>query len=88
MCGAVGYAQSLSQVQLFATPWAVTHQASLSMEFPRQEYWSRLPFPTPGNIPDPGIGPVSLASPALADRFFMTVPPEKPPPPFLKISLL
>ena len=45
-------------------------QALLSMEFSRQEYWSRLPFPPPGNLPDPGIKPTSLASPALAGRFF------------------
>ena len=50
-------------------------QAPLSMGFPRQEYWSGLPFP-PGGIPDPGIGPVS---PALADGFFTTAPPGKPP---------
>ena len=44
-----------------ATPWTVTHQASLSMGFPRQEYWSGLPFPSPGDLPDPGIKPVSAA---------------------------
>ena len=47
------------------------------MGFSRQEYWSGLPFPTPGDFPDPGIEPMSLASPALAGRFFTTVPPEK-----------
>jgi len=47
------------------TPWTVAHQALLSMEFPRQEYWSELPFPSPGHLPDPGI---KLASPALAGR--------------------
>ena len=47
----------------FATPWTVTHQASLSTGFPRQEYWSGLPFPPPGDPPDPGI---ELQSPALA----------------------
>ena len=46
------------------------HQAPLDMEFSRQEYWSRLPFPTPGDLPDPGIEPASLASPALAGEFF------------------
>ena len=45
------------------------------MGFPRQEYWSRLPFPSPGDLPDPGIEPVS---PALAGRFFTTEPPDKP----------
>ena len=68
----------LSRVQLFAAPWTVASQASLCMEFSRQEYWSGLPFRTPRNIPDPGIQPVTLASPALSGRFFTTVPPEKP----------
>ena len=49
------------------------------MEFSRQEYWSGLPFPTPGDLPYPGIEPVSLASPALAGMFFTTAPPGKPP---------
>ena len=49
------YAQSLSHVQLFGTPWAVTHQAPLSMEFFRQEYWIKLSFPIPGDLPNPGI---------------------------------
>ena len=53
----------LSNVRLFATPWTVAHQALLSMRFPRQEYWSRLPFSPPGHLPDLGIEP---ASPALA----------------------
>ena len=48
------------------------------MEFSRQEYWSRLPFPTPGDLPDPGIEPASPVSPALAGRFFTTAPPGKP----------
>ena len=58
-------AQSLSHVRLFATPWTVTHQASLSIGFSRQEYWSGLPFPPPGDLPDPRIAPTSLASLAL-----------------------
>ena len=45
------------------------------MEVPRQENWSGLPFPTPGDLPDPGVKPMSLVSPALAGRFFTTVPP-------------
>ena len=57
---------------LTATPWTVARQAPLSMEFSRQEYWSRLPFPTSGDLPDPGIELVSLASPALAVRYFTT----------------
>ena len=60
----------LSHVQLFATPCTVAHQAPLSMEFSRQEYWSGLPFPTPRDLPDPGIKPLSPAFPALAGRFF------------------
>ena len=55
----------LSRVQVFATPQTVAHQAPLSMGFPRQEYWSVLPFPPPGDLPDPGIEPSSLVSPAL-----------------------
>ena len=51
----------LSRVQLFATPWAVAYQAPLSMGFSRQEYWSGLPFPSPGDLPDPGIEPRSPA---------------------------
>ena len=62
----------LSRVQLFATPWTVTHQAPLSMEFSRKENWSGLPFPSPGDLPNPGIKSVSLMSPALADKFFTT----------------
>ena len=50
--------------QLFATPWTVTCQAPLSMEFFRQEYWSELPFPTPGDLSDPGMETASLVSPA------------------------
>ena len=51
--------KSLSHVQLFATPWTVAYQASPSMGFSRQEYWSGLPFPSPGDLPDPGIEPRS-----------------------------
>ena len=53
--------KSLSHVWLFETPWTVPHQAHLSMGFSRQEYWSELPFPSPGDLPDPGIEPGSLA---------------------------
>ena len=52
----------------------IDYQAPLSMKFTRQEYWSRLPFPTPGDLPDPGIEPMSPASPALAGGFFTTTP--------------
>ena len=64
----VGY--SLSHVQLVATPGTVAHQAPLSMGFSRQEYQSGLPCPLPGDLPDPGIKPTSLMSPALAGGFF------------------
>ena len=68
-------AQLFSGVRLFATPWTVTHQAPPSLEFSRQEYWSGLPFPTPGDLPDLGIEPTSLVSPTLASGFFTTGPP-------------
>ena len=61
-----------SFVQLFATPWTVARQAPQSPGFSRQEYWSGLPFPPPGDLPDAGIKPGSLMSPALAGRFFTT----------------
>ena len=54
------------------TPWTVARQASLSMGFSRQEYWSGLPFPSAGNLSDPGIKPTSLMCPALAGGFFIT----------------
>ena len=57
-----------------AIPWIAAHQAPLSMGQARQEYWSWLPFPSPGDLPSPGIKPMS---PALADRFFTPEPPEK-----------
>ena len=66
---------SLSRVRLFATPWTIARQAPLSMGFPREEYWSELPFPSPGDLPDPEIKP---SSPALAGGFFTTEPPGKP----------
>ena len=55
-----------------ATAWTVACQAPLSMDFSRQEYWSGLPFPSPGNLSEPGIEPASLKSPALAGEFFTT----------------
>ena len=66
----------LSRVQLFATPWTVAHQAPLSMEFSRQEYGSGLPFPSPGDLPDPGI---KSGSPALQADVLPSEPPGKPP---------
>ena len=68
--------KSLSRVQLFATPWTVVYQASLSMGFSRQEYWSGLPCPSPGDLPDPGIKPRSLALQADA---LPSEPPGKSP---------
>ena len=65
-------AYSVSHVQLLVTPWTVTHQASLCMEFSRQEYWSGLPFPPPGTLPEPEIELMSIASPALAGGLFTT----------------
>ena len=59
--GVAAAAQLLSHIQLFATPWTVAHQAPLSLGFSRQEYWSGSPFPSPGDLPDPGIKPGSLA---------------------------
>ena len=65
----------LRRAQLFVPPWTADHQAPPSMRFSRQEYCSGLPFPTPGDLPNSGIKPTSLASPALAGRFFTTEPP-------------
>ena len=62
----------LSHVRLFVAPWTVARQAPLSMKFSRQGYWNGQPFPTLGNLPNPRIKLVSLASPALAGRFFTT----------------
>ena len=64
----------LSHVQLFEAPWTVAHQAPLSMEFSRQEYWSGYPFPSPGDLPNPGIEP---RSPALQVDSLPSEPPGK-----------
>ena len=64
--------KSLSHVRLFAAPWTVAYQPPPSMGFSRQEYWSGLPFASPRDLPDAGIKPMSLASPALAGGFFTT----------------
>jgi len=63
---------------IFATPWTVAHQAPLSMEFSRQESWSGLSVPIPGDLSNPETEPASLVSPTLAGRFFTTVVPGKP----------
>ena len=67
-------ARLLGRILRFVALWTVAHtvQAPLSMGFSRQEYWSGLPGPPPGDLSDPGIEPVSLTSPALAGRFFTT----------------
>ena len=68
--------KSLSRVWLFAAPWTISYQAPLSMGFSRQEYQSRLPFPSPGNLPNPGIKP---GSPTLQADALLSEPPGKPP---------
>ena len=65
--------RSLSRDWLFETQWTVAHQAPLSMGFPRQEYWSGLPFPAPGGLPNPGLNPHLIMFPILVGRFF-TIP--------------
>ena len=67
----------LSQVQLFVTLWTVAHQAPLSKGFLKQEYWSGMPFPSSGDLPNPG-SKHTLTSPELAVGLFTTVPPGKP----------
>ena len=67
--------KSLSRVRLFETPWTVAYQAPPSMGFYRQEYWSGLPFPSPGDLPDPGIKP---RSPAFQADSLTSEPPGKP----------
>ena len=66
--------KSLSRVRLFATPWTVAYQAPPSMGFSRQEYWSGLPLPSPGELPDPGIEP---RSPAFQADVLTSEPPGK-----------
>ena len=65
----------LSRVRLFTTPWTIAHQAPLSIEFSRQEYWSGLPFPSPGDLPNPGTEP---RSPTLQVDSLPSEPPGKP----------
>ena len=67
--------KSFSSVRLFVTPWTVVYQAPPSTRFSRQEYWSGLPFPSPGHLPNPGIKP---GSPALQADALMSEPPGKP----------
>ena len=63
------HVQLFSHIWLFTTLWTIGHQAPLSIGVPRQEYWSGLPFPSPGDLPNPGIKPISPVSPDLAGRF-------------------
>ena len=67
-------AKLLSRVGLFATPWTVAYNTPPSMEFSRQEYWNGLPFPSPGDLPNPGIEP---GSPALQAEALQSEPPRK-----------
>ena len=66
------------RVQFFVTPRTAAHQAPLSVEFSRQEYWSGLPCTPPGDLLDPGTEPISPVSPALAEGFFITQPSGNP----------
>ena len=72
------HAQLFSHIRFFAAPWTVACQTPLSMGLFRQEYWSGLPFPPPGNLPNWGIKPASSASPSLAGGFFTTEQHGKP----------
>ena len=67
--------KSFSRVQLFMTPWTVAYETPPTMEFSRQEYWNRLPFPSPGDLPNPGIKP---GCPALQADALPSEPPRKP----------
>ena len=77
-CNYCSLVTKLCCMHSFATPWTIAYQAPLSTGLSWQEYWSGLPFPFPRDLPDPGIEPVSLRSPALAGRFFTTEPPGNP----------
>ena len=74
MCAVLSH---FSYVQLFATPWIIAHQAPLSVGFSRQEYWSGLSCPSSAGLPNPGIKPASLMSPALTDDSLSLAPPGK-----------
>ena len=74
LCGGV-CVRTCSVTSDSEAPWTVAHQGPPSIEFSGQEFWNELPFPPPGDLPDPGIKPISLASPRLAGRFFTTAPP-------------
>ena len=78
--GCVCMLSHFSHVRFFLSPWIVAHQILLSMGFSRQEYWSRFPFPSPGNLPNLGIHLMSLTFPALAGGFFTTSATLEAPP--------
>ena len=71
------HAKLLQLCPTLCDPWIIAHQDPLSMGFSKQEYWSGFPFPPPGDLPDPGIEPMSLVS-CIGQRFFTTVPHGKP----------
>ena len=77
ICGYVLSAQLFPTLCHPMDLWTIALQAPLPMEFSRQEYWNEVPFPTEGDLPNPGIKPASLVSPALAGKFFTTLPPGK-----------
>ena len=83
--GVCGY--SLSRVQLFAAPWTAAYQACLPTEFSRQEQWSWVPFPTPGDLPDPGIEPMSLTSLALQVDSLPLAPPGLVAPTYHSVTM-
>ena len=70
VCGLCCVLSQFSRVWLSATPWTIARQAPLSIGFSRQKYWKGLSYPSPGDLPNPGIEPESLESPALAGEFF------------------
>ena len=79
LCGCMCvHACTLSLIQLFVTPWTGAHQAPLSMEFSRQEYWSGVPCPPPGDLPDSGIETLSSCVSSVASESLTTSPPGKP----------
>ena len=78
----------VSYLPLFKTPSTVPRQVPLFVQLSRQEYWNGLPFPPPGDLPDPRIEPKSLTSPALAGGFFTTALPGKPVNSYIKFQIL
>ena len=77
-----------SVVSKSAIPWSIAHQAPLTMGLSRQEYWSVLPCPPPGDLPNPGTEPVSLMSPASAGMFFNTSTTWEVPPNYIRVTYI